>query len=1002
MSTRDSHRRLQAASGFSLPVVLVVVGALLILAVGVLLVVGIERNTARSFSDRQRAELAARAGLEDLRGILNTEAANDDFLIIQSTLSTPITAGYQSAPQLFLARGKAAGTSYNYRYLPLFSTQSYPATNSTLTAPLIEPLVGAAANDYKDFTTLPYNDKVRASWLPVKDDQGRTIARYAYWVEDLQGRIDPKIVGNLDDGAQNHAREPFPFPAPGMDDPATGASDQSALNQVALYAIDPNASETSQALLGKTLINNRKLLVSPDSVLAAAAIQAPITRDSSGHLSDPKAWAAEESLISGIQPYDEQPVVPFLPGIDSSVAGKPKLNLNRIVATGGKSAVEEMAKFINSAYPEFENRKGGFPDNYVKTLAANAIDYADKDDSPTLADGEYRGIDSYPLTTEIALKVSYQNMTVVNGRQYLNFNIRLFAELYNPTNLSVSGFARLSYEVALKVDGLGTGTVSPSFDSNVFLDNPAFSTHDLEKVSDKYWSKAIPVQLRPNEFKCWRFADVTYHVDQGAVATNLISDTTPFSLIEDRAESGSSLMWNNDIVERQQGMVRQTGFIYGVTNGKQTGGYLVGKPKVLTKDHLPALLYQKTSSSEFYGNTGDPRISHYLNRSKNSPLDESAYPEDASPNRRSLRLEIYNFDLPERPKVYARMQPSEWSDGGHDPAVGTWSPGTSDATELTDPKFNFTYDPDSKYSAIQMISNRGYYYSATELGRVFDPIMYAPTFSNTADTNSFRSNSKMPAGETSWPDAKSGQGSPLYGGGNTLRIGRPEHTAFNIDGTKENRAIGLLDLFHTGQPASADVALRTGPIVRIQGQVNFNTASRDAIRAIAAGSLMMDPALSKVTATAHLGAPTMAPPTSPMKLDAPKMTLLADTIADAVVSGRPYGSTSKIALAKDPNGRGVFGNRDLYADSKNVQWTDAAAEEVFSRVYQAATVRSRNFRVWVVAQSVAPAISASAATEILAEVRKVYTLMAAPGERTQDGAIIPGKTNIKILNSHDF
>ena len=461
-------------------------------------------------------------------------------------------------------------------------------------------------------------------------------------------------------------------------------------------------------------------------------------------------------------------------------------------------------------------------------------------------------------------------------------------------------------------------------------------------------------------------------------------------------------MWNDAIVERQQGMIRQQGFIYDVTNGKRIGGYLAGIPDVLTKAHYPALLYLKPFlSTTWNGNTGDPRISHYMNRSRNEPLADSAYPENASPNRRSVRYEVYEDDSPEKPKVYARMLPSEWADGGHDSAVGAWKNGDKDTTILTDPKFNFPYDPDAKYSAIQMISNRGYYFSATELGRIFDPLMFAPTFAKAADTTSFRSKSIMPAGEVSWPDAKSGQASPLYGGGNTLRIGRPEHSAFNFDGDKQNRAIGLLDLFHCGKPAAGD-SQATAPFVAIHGQVNVNTASRDALRALAAGALVMDPKLSKTTDTVHVLAPKMTRPVDALKLDAPKITLLADTIADAVISGRPYGSTSRIALAKDVGGREVFGNRDLYPDAKDIQWTDAAAEEVFARVYQAASVRSRNYRVWIVAQSLAPADSASSATEVLSEIRKAYTLIADPGKRAQDGAIIPENINMRVISSNDF
>ena len=64
------------AAGFALPSILVVVGALLILAVGILLVMGIERDTARSFGDRERAELSARAGLEEVRGLFKIGRAH--------------------------------------------------------------------------------------------------------------------------------------------------------------------------------------------------------------------------------------------------------------------------------------------------------------------------------------------------------------------------------------------------------------------------------------------------------------------------------------------------------------------------------------------------------------------------------------------------------------------------------------------------------------------------------------------------------------------------------------------------------------------------------------------------------------------------------------------------------------------------------------------------------------------------------------------------------------
>lgn len=1009
-------RRIQgAARGFTLPAILVIAGALLILAVGALLITGIERGTARSFADRQRAELAACAGLEDIRGILTKEAANDDYVVIQSMPAAPTTTGADPAPHLFIASAVKEGNpdpvekKFTYRYVPLFSAIGKPA-DAPFTAPKIEPLAGSQS-DRLDFTALPYHDKVHISWLPVTDDMGRTVARYAFWVEDLQSRVDPALAGNTKGPGETHARVDWPFPAPGLNDQPSSSAEH-ALNQIALYALDPATTATAQGELGKTLLKNRPLLLSPDSQLAAAGLTPPLTRLTAvatnafpGDLANERARAVERGLATNLQPYLERPLIPYARGIDPAAAGQPKLNLNRLLTVPRDTAVGDMAAHIQKALPKFTARKGGFPDDYLKTLAANALDYADADSDASVGSG-YRGIDACPFTTELVLKVDYRVMTIAGGRQFLNFNIRLFAELYNPTNIDISGSARLSYEVGLKVSPIGSGTGSPAFDSPELLDQTGISTHDLDKIDGAYWSKPLPVSLRPGEYKCYRFADVTYRLDQGTPADNPIAANTPFSLLEDKAERGSSLMWNNVLVERQQGVVRQQGFVYGVApNGQRTGGFLAMTPDILSKAHLPALLYQKPLSSAFYGNTGDPRISHYLNRDNNSPLDESAYPENASPNRRALRRDIYNSDASTKPKVYARMLPSEWPDRGHDPPVGSWSPGSSDATEITDSKFIFPYTTDTKYRAIQRISNRGHFLSATELGHVFDPILFAPVFEDALSTNNFWGNHVFPAGVDCWPDVKSTAANPrnsLYGGGNTLRIGRPEHPAFNGADGQFVHATALLDLFHAGQPLQSDAHLSAGPLVEIHGHLNINTASRDALRTLAAGLLVMDPELSEQTSRSHLPLPVAAPPSLPLKLDAPHKVALADKIADALIALRPFESASRMALATDDEGREVFGNPNQYPQSGNIRWTDSAAEEVFARVYQASTVRSRNFRVWIVAQALSPVESPATRPQVLAEVRRVHTVFIDPGTRTAEGAVAPVNTRLRILTTNEF
>jgi len=103
-----SHPR---AAGFTLPAVLVVTAAMLILAIGLLALTNIERKTARSFADSKRAELAARAGLEDFRAILRTETANDDLLVIGGPSPNTPPDGLEAPSHLFIARGEGGGDS---------------------------------------------------------------------------------------------------------------------------------------------------------------------------------------------------------------------------------------------------------------------------------------------------------------------------------------------------------------------------------------------------------------------------------------------------------------------------------------------------------------------------------------------------------------------------------------------------------------------------------------------------------------------------------------------------------------------------------------------------------------------------------------------------------------------------------------------------------------------------------------------------------------------------
>ncbi|MES2921665.1 MAG: hypothetical protein V4819_08965 [Verrucomicrobiota bacterium] len=1016
------------AAGFTLPAILVVVGALLILAVGILLVVGIERNTAHSFADRSRAELAARAGLEDVRGILLQEAANDDFLILQGT--DPVVGSKKDAlPYLYLARGSGGGTAVKYRYLPLFSTATLPTTPSAaspLEAPKLKDLIGSSP---KELTTLPWCDPGKVAWVQIPDAKGKIVSRYAYWVEDLQSRVDAGTAGNTKDGGA-HKRYGWKagdtskfarFPAPGLnaEESKPGSNGRDAeppLDQVALYDLDPATGAKDDSNLDKTIIDGRKALVSPDSVLAVAGIIPPLTRAADGHLADVKARAVEENLTASVRPYDEQPVVPYAKGIDASVSGKPKLNLNSLLAKPAAGAVDEMAAWINKGLPTFDGRKGGFPEDYVKTLAASAIGYAAPGNKPVVTIGNYRGLGASPMLSEIVLSINYLGTATKAGNKIMQYQFVLFAEMLNHTNLPLSGPSALSFEVGLTLPGIGPIPAGTRFDE--LLSDPSQCTHDLQPSGGRYWSSPQTVNLAPGEYKFYKFATVNYTINIGSASTG-----SQFTLTESLGAAGLSMKWNDKEVERIPSIVRDS---TGLT-------FSSGLRRYFGKAAIPGHSYGPYG--EFINNMGDPRIAHFIrfkggasSSTNGIPLGENAFPDNISPNRRNIRFKtIYSTDGSTKLKSYGRVIPSEWPDGGHDAQVTNWDNGWtttrqgSASTNGTGPGFDPTTIgggtiPEAG-EALTYLSDRGRYYSATELGRLYDPIMFVPTFDPSSGLNSATLSGTgeptaaggiMPASGLSWPVVQIANVPSLYfGGGNTLRIGRPEHPKFDQPAKHApvdmpgNHAARLLDLFHAGKSRSTDATLREGPVVRIEGQVNINTASHNALRSMAAGFLGMDPKLSKRTSDNFDGrmAPTVQSLTT---LSAPTTTKEADRIADAIIAGRPYATPSELACAAGTDGKQVFGNSDLYPDKNKVQWNDSAAEEVFGRVYEASTVRSRNFRVWVIGQVVSPTSATNTTPQVLGEVRKVFTVFADPGQRMNDGAIDPTKFRINILHENDF
>lgn len=77
-----------------------------------------------------------------------------------------------------------------------------------------------------------------------------------------------------------------------------------------------------------------------------------------------------------------------------------------------------------------------------------------------------------------------------------------------------------------------------------------------------------------------------------------------------------------------------------------------------------------------------------------------------------------------------------------------------------------------------------------------------------------------------------------------------------------------------------------------------------------------------------------------------------------------------------------------------VEWSDPALEEVFARIYNNSTVRSRNFRVFVTGQALKPRRSDPTQMEVLGTRSRVFHVFVKPIRDPETGVLVDQKIEI--------
>jgi len=733
--------------------------------------------------------------------------------------------------------------------------------------------------------------------------------------------------------------------------------------------------------------------------------------------------------------------------------------------------------------PDRMGRKGGYPlplggsnqqkaRAYLQCLAAGIIDYADTDGVPTM-DGDptlkpeddngsndkanqwadhyprYRGMDSFPIVTEQWQRYRREPNSTPS---LVRFSVTHYVELWNMTNFEISGEIVAAYEANGVVPVAGFSPTPVDLMKVLDGETPNASIEgvgkpqknsipDLRRRSSKlgdWWhTPVVLAPMRPNEVRVIAFPPVVYNINPGNTAGGASASIS----FQGKDTEQHDLRSRYRIAIKPPGA---SGFVI-VDQPLRPVDRLSRQATVSNPQSfnltLPGMSYARTVGGPriFYNNVGDPRGAFFINYFQDYPN----YEEGSSPWTQNVRYK-------DKDSFFGLNRIHLWPDGGH----------ISPSFEKTKRQItNLNVNPDQpplpvwhasrapnvieRQKYVQHLSNAGRFFSVTELGHVFDPIMWDPDGGeeHSVDLSSLYGNLANLRGTNVKPSDK-------YCGGNTLRIGRVEHDRFRPDfnipaaagrpNTRSLCATSLLDLFHCGQPRAGwhtvemtadETKQLTGDLIHIHGHVNLNTASRDTLRAMAAGRLVMDPRLSR---TLPVKRPGDADHEITIGNNVPKLNesmlyppssaengAQADLLAELIIRHRPYITPAElpervvmptsaelqrrafpsdlVVQTKQPGvvieeGRPVLGASRRPTDRTiEPEWNDAAAEEAFARIFNNSTVRSRNFKVVVTGQSVRR--TRGGETVVLATRSRLYHVFIRP-IRDENDNIVRQQTEI--------
>jgi uncharacterized membrane protein len=935
MTTLTKNPSWKSSPGFALISVLALVSLAALTATAFLASARLERQASSSIGKTTLLDMALDSGKFCVTQLINdysqTDLGNTAIVTYWRTNWTD-ELGYPFIAKTKTSGGNNGQNSAMWYYAPLFSPAGVTnlGTNDIQNAMRFTNIhQGTFSNDMQSFmrtsatngfTNIPGLTNSKCVQIPLLG--GRTsppvgwvyidqekrkfgssltntspVVRIAWFTEDLEGLIDADRMGATTNRSTGTNSEEISLSsATGTNGTALVSSPSIFTNKRAAY-ISYGILSTNGGLANPTNARYfasglRAWAPTPASSNNGALAWIPVGIPVSGTSAAPKGYANQ---------------------------GYTKLNINTLVTSSGSDPVGTIASAITNNLPSFRARSGAMNSNaYISNIAANIVDYADTDPTPTSIDSTL-GFDNYPLPVVFSDKIAW-NLNVANPSNS-TIQVTTYVQLWNCSTLTSPAV---------------TYTLQNNFQDTYLKSNGTASTIRLFSTNLSN-SLSVP-PLGPNQIIILTTTNTTNvganaSFPGGLMISNVLGINNNSSTAYATYTNLFELKLGSTIISQHKGPYTRIG--QKIANGSWD---FEGTVLTMSRD--------KTTPAPI----GDPRMLRFISNSTATPLE---YRSSSSGN---LKWGGYaNFK--DHPTATAPWNghPDNWPDGRKGaPASLTGTGQTSGAggsipvavgTPITLPG-----------TAPAILSRNGKFLTVTELGNIFDPFQWKPP-------TSFTDNSKYASCsiDANWTT----NGAELYGGGTTLRIGRAEHQRFAFTNMYGNSvppipnmgmsSAALLDIFCLTNGTS----VAGGPYTLGGGKINLNTAPAPVLRALAGGILLTNdpaqvpsnyaipPAMAEAFAQGVMRFRSKYPFLTPSHL-----SFIGTDPAWPNTNSWPtnsvFGNTNTISLSTAPGN--TFGST---ARITVTEWSDQAAEEWFSKIFALSSCQSHNYRIYVVAQLVA-------------------------------------------------